>query len=117
MEGVEAEAVFRIEVEGGAGDGADDVSGDEEFGLSEAGDAAAEFVGGEDTAAEEALDDAETEEGVAFGAVSGEIRGDDVGGEFEGLAAVVGEEAKAFVGDGFGMGGELFPELLFGWRV
>jgi len=117
MEGVEAEAVFGVEMEGGAGGGADDVSGDEEFGLSEASDAAAEFVGGEDAAAEEALDDAETEEGVAFGAVSGEIGDGDVGGEFDGLAAAVGEEAEAFVGDSFGMGSELFPELFLGGRV
>jgi hypothetical protein len=49
------------------------VSGDEEFHLSEAGDAAAEFVGREDAAAEEAVDDAEAEEGVAFETGSGKI--------------------------------------------
>ena len=69
VEDVEAKGVSGVEAVREVGARGDDVAGDEEFGLCEAGDAAAEFVGGEDAEAEEVADDADADDGVAFGAV------------------------------------------------
>ena len=67
MEWVEAEGVSGVEAVGEVEARGDDVAGDEEFGLAEAGDGAAGFVGGEDAEAEEIADDADADDGVAAG--------------------------------------------------